>query len=389
VKANKGSSGVDRVSIEDFDRNLQQNLDEIHRLLREDRYTPKPVRRVYIPKPNGDKRALGIPAVRDRVVQQALLNRMQRIFDPLFCDCSFGFRPGKSPHQAIEKVEEYLKMGCQWVVEVDIERFFDTVDKGKLTNLVAEEIADGRVLRLIQSFLACGVMEDTRVEYEATGTPQGGVISPLLANIYLHPFDKKMTEKGFKTVRYADDILVLCQSRTEAEKALRLTRQILEKELNLKLNTQKTKITHKTQTFEFLGFLFGCGYSNYKIPRDRAVKAFKQKVRHITRRHQPKSMSQIIGELNPVVRGWGNYFVKGNCQRIFVKLDFWLRNRVTAFKLKKQGGYGHRKYPYSRLKAMGMVFLKDLLYAKRSELLPAKGQHLRRADCWKSARSVR
>jgi len=137
VKANKGSSGVDRVSIENFDQNLHQNLDELHRLLKEDRYTPKPVRRVLIPKPNGDKRALGIPAVRDRVVQQALLNRLQRIFDPLFCDCSFGFRPGKSPHQAIEKVEEYLKMGCQWVVEVDIERFFDTVDKGKLINLVA------------------------------------------------------------------------------------------------------------------------------------------------------------------------------------------------------------------------------------------------------------
>jgi len=389
VRANKGSGGVDRVTIENFEQNLPQNLDEIHRLLKEDRYLPQPVRRVWIPKPNKDKRPLGIPSVRDRVVQQALLNRLQRIFEPKFCDCSYGFRPGRSPHQAIEGVEEYLKGGYQWVVEVDIEKFFDTVNQKKLMDLVAEEIADGRVLRLIQSFLRSGVMEDMKVEYRVTGTPQGGVISPLLANIYLHPYDERMTQEGYKAVRFADDIIILCRSRAEAEKALRRTREILEGELNLKLNAQKTKITHKTQTFEFLGFLFGCGYSDYKIPRERAIKAFKDRVRHLTRRHQPKSMSQIIGELNPIVRGWGNYFLRGNCQRIFDQLDFWLRNRVTAFKLKRQGGYGHRKYPYSKLRAMGMLFLKDLLYAKRPDLLLARGQRLRRAGCCKSARPVR
>jgi len=389
VKANRGSGGVDRVSIEDFDENLAQNLDEIHRLLKEDRYSPQPVRRVWIPKSNGDKRPLGIPSVRDRVVQQALLNRLQRIFEPKFCDCNFGFRAQRSPHQAIARVEEYLKGGYQWVLEVDIEKFFDSVNQKKLIDLVAQEIADGRVLRLIQSFLRCGVMEDMKVEYRVTGTPQGGVISPLLANIYLHPYDEKMTQEGYKAVRFADDIIILCRSRTEAEKALRRTREILEGELSLKLNSQKTKITHKRKTFEFLGFLFGCGYSDYKIPRERAVKAFKDRVRHLTRRHQPKSMSQIISELNPVVRGWGNYFLKGNCQRIFDQLDFWLRNRVTAFKLKRQGGYGHRKYPYSKLRAMGMLFLKDLLYAKRPDLLLARGQRLRRAGCCKSARPVR
>jgi len=389
VRTNKGSGGVDRVTIENFEQNLPQNLDEIHRLLKEDRYLPQPVRRVWIPKPNKDKRPLGIPSVRDRVVQQALLNRLQRIFEPKFCDCSYGFRPGRSPHQAIEGVEEYLKGGYQWVVEVDIEKFFDTVNQKKLMDLVAEEIADGRVLRLIQSFLRSGVMEDMKVEYRVTGTPQGGVISPLLANIYLHPYDERMTQEGYKAVRFADDIIILCRSRAEAEKALRRTREILEGELNLKLNAQKTKITHKTQTFEFLGFLFGCGYSDYKIPRERAIKAFKDRVRHLTRRHQPKSMSQIIGELNPIVRGWGNYFLRGNCQRIFDQLDFWLRNRVTAFKLKRQGGYGHRKYPYSKLRAMGMLFLKDLLYAKRPDLLLARGQRLRRAGCCKSARPVR
>lgn len=365
VKANKGVAGVDRVSLEEFERKLDLNLQEIHRLLYEDNYLPMSVKRVWIPKPNGDKRPLGIPAIRDRVVQQALLNRLSRIFEPKFLECSFGFRPKRSTHQAIQKTEEYLREGCGWIVEVDIEKYFDTIDHNLLMELVKEEIADGRVLRLIRCFLEAGVMEGmSKVRSALTGTPQGGVISPLLANIYLHPLDEVMTKEGFRIVRYADDILVLCRSRQEAEAALNKIRQILEGKLKLRLNSQKTRVIHKSQGFDFLGYYFGCGYSDYKIPREKAIKALKNKVRFITRRQQPKSMSTIIDELNPVVRGWGNYFVKGNCKKIFTQLDFWLRNRVTAFKLKRQGGYGHQKYPYSRLKAIGMVFLQDLLYAK-------------------------
>lgn len=365
VRANKGKGGIDRVSIEDFEQNLDLNLREIHRLLYEDRYAPQPVRRVWIPKPDGNKRPLGIPTIRDRVVQQALLNRLSKIFEPKFLDCSFGFRPNCSAHQAIERIEEYLKDGCEWIVEVDIEKCFDTIDHKLLLSFVNEEIADGRVLRLIRSFLEAGIMEEMNIRHTITGTPQGGVISPLLANIYLHPFDEIMTGEGFRVIRYADDIVVLCRTRGEAEAALIRIRQILEGMLKLRLNIQKTRVIHKSQGFEFLGYYFGCGYSDYKLPRQRAVEAFKDKVRHITRRRQPKSMSMIICELNPVVRGWGNYFLRGNCKRIFTELDFWLRNRVTVFKLKRQGGYGHRKYPYSRLRDMGMFFLKDLLYAKR------------------------
>jgi len=232
-------------------------------------------------------------------------------------------------------------------------------------------------------------MEEMKVKHTLSGTPQGGVISPLLANIYLHPFDEAMTQEGFRIIRYADDVVVLCRTKTEAEAALSKIREVLEGRLKLKLNAQKTRIVHKTQGFEFLGYYFGRGYSDYKIPRRRAIEAFKDKVRRLTRRHQPKSMSMIITELNPVVRGWGNYFIKGNCRRVFTELDFWLRNRITAYKLKRQGGYGHRKYPYSKLRAMGMLFLKDLPYARQPELLPVMGQHLRRADCGKSARSVR
>ena len=389
VKANKGRGGVDRVSIEDFEQNLDLSLREIHRLLYEERYTPQAVRRVWIPKGNGDKRPLGIPTIRDRVVQQALLNRLSRIFEPKFLDCSYGFRPNRSTHQAIQRIENYLKDGCEWIVEVDIEGCFDTIDHDILMKLVNEEIADGRVLRLIRSFLDSGIMEEMKVKYAVTGTPQGGVISPLLANIYLHPFDERMTKEGFRVIRYADDIVVMCQTRQEADKALVRIKEIIEGELKLRLNLDKSRVVHKTKGFEFLGFHIGCGYSDYKIPREKAIEAFKEKVRYMTRRKQPKSMSMIITKLNPVVRGWGNYFVKGNCKRIFIELDFWLRNRVTAYKFKRQGGYGHRKYPYSKLRTMGMFFLKDLLYAKRPELFPVMGQHLRRADCWKSARSVR
>jgi len=389
VKANKGSGGIDKVSLEEFEQNLDLNLQEIHRLLYEDRYTPQLLRRVWIPKPNGDRRPLGIPTIRDRVVQQALLNRLTKIFEPKFLDCSFGFRANRSTHQAIEKVEEYLKDGCEWVVEVDIEKYFDTINHDLLMELVNQEIADGRVLRLIRSFLEAGVMEEIRFTNLLAGTPQGGVISPLLANIYLHPFDEAMSKEGFRVIRYADDIVVMCRTRKEAEGALKRIKEILEGKLKLRLNLSKTKIVHKSRSFDFLGFTLGCGYSDYKIPREKAIKAFKNKVRFITRRLQPKSMSMVIRELNPVVRGWGNYFIKGNCRRIFTELDFWMRNRVTAFKLKRQGGYGHCEYPYSRLQAMGLIFLKNLLYAKRPELFPVMGQHLRRAGCGKSARPVR
>lgn len=364
VKANKGAGGIDRVSIEDFERNLDLNLREIHLLLYEDKYIPQPVRRVWLPKPNGDKRPLGIPAIRDRVAQQALLNRLSNIFEPKFLDCSFGFRPNRSAHQAIQGVEDYLRSGYEWIVEVDIEKFLDSVNRSLLLDLVNEEITDGRVLRLIRSFLEAGVMEEIKVKHMLSGTPQGGVISPLLTNIYLHPFDEMMTQEGFRIIRYADDVVVLCRTKNEAEAALNKIREVLEAGLKLKLNAQKTRAVHKTQGFEFLGYSFGRGYLDYKIPRRRAIKAFKDKVRWLTRRQQPKSMSMIITELNPVIRGWGNYFIKGNCRRVFTELDFWLRNRITAYKLKRQGGYGHRKYPYSRLRAMGMFFLKDLLYVQ-------------------------
>lgn len=388
VKANKGTGGIDGVSLKEFERNLDYNLEEIHRLLYEDKYTPQPVRRVYIPKPNGDQRPLGIPAVKDRVVQQALLNRLSKIFEAKFKDSSYGFRPNRSPLQAIEKIEEYLKAGYQWVVEVDIEKFFDTVDHEKLIDLVAEEVADGRVLRLIRSFLKAGVMEEMKVEYQTTGTPQGGVISPLLANIYLHPYDEEMTQAGHKLIRYADDIVIMCRGRKEAERALSQTKEILEGKLNLKLNPEKTRIVHKRQAFEFLGYLFGSGYSDYKIPRKRAIETFKDKARKLTRRNRPKSMSEIIKELNPIIRGWRNYFKYGNSKRIFWELDCWIENRLRAYKEKRWGLRTHLKMPHSKFEVMGLATLNETFYPNQLNLPPAKGQRYREAVCGKSARTV-
>lgn len=377
VKANKGCAGVDEVTIKKFEQNLMLNIEEIHRLLYENKYRTQSVKRAWIPKSNGDKRPLGIPTVRDRLVQQAILNKLTPIFEGKFLDCSYGFRQNKDAHQAIRKVEESLKTGYQWVVEVDIERFFDTVDHSLLMKLLNEEIADGRVLRLIEDFLKKGVLQQMNLSHKLTGTPQGGVISPILANIYLYYFDSKMIAEGYRLIRYADDIIILCQSKLGAEEALRKAREILEVELRLSLNADKTKMTHKTQGFEFLGYYFGCGYSDYKMPRRRAIEAFKEKIRLITRRQQPKSMLGIIREINPIIRGWANYFIYGNCRRLFWELDCWTRDRVKAYKVRGWGKLAHLKYPNWKLKAMGLCSLTGLLYLHQQKLLPATGQRYR------------
>jgi len=388
VKANKGVCGTDGESLEGFEAELDTNIEEIHRLLYEDKYTPGTVKRVYIPKPNGGERPLGIPTVRDRIVQQALLNRIGKIFEAKFKDCSYGFRPNRSPLQAVQKVEEYIKAGNQWVVEVDIEKYFDTVNQEKLIDFVAEEIADGRVLRLIRSFLSSGVMEEGEIEKPTTGTPQGGVISPLLANIYLHPYDEAMAGNGYKTVRYADDVMIMCRTKEEAEQALRETKRIIEGELGLKLNAEKTRIRHKSQSFEFLGYAFGYGYSDYKLPRGKAIEKFKDRIRQLTRRQQPKSMLQIIGELNPVIRGWRNYFKYGMSKKIFWELDCWIENRLRAYEVKRWGLKTHLKMPHRIFEAMGLVTLNETFYPNQPNLLLAKGQQYRKAVCGKTARTV-
>lgn len=358
VKANRGSGGVDKVSISQYEANLNQNLREMQRLLREGRYKPLPVRRAYIPKPNKKKRPLGIPTIRDRVVQQALRSVIEPIFEQEFLECSYGFRPGRNCHQAIEKVEEYKGQGNEWVVDADIRAYFDTVNQELLMSLIKRRISDGKVLSLIEAFLRAGVMEDDVWRATNMGTPQGGVISPLMANIYLHSFDLEMKSRGYKIVRYADDFLLLAKSKEEAEDILMRIKEIIEDKLRLELNTEKTKILHVSDGVDFLGFTI---YEGHKVPQKKVVKRYKDKVRQITRRCQPINTEEMIRRLNPVIAGWGNYFKIGNVNWLYKGLDSWTRMRVRSFKEKRKSYNANRRITNETLRNKGLRSLSGLL----------------------------
>jgi len=264
VKENKGAGGVDGVTVARFEADRGRYLALLHQKLKDGSYRPRPVRRVEIDKPGSSaKRPLGIPTVMDRVCQQALVNVLEPVFEPTFRDESFGFRPGRSTHMAMRRIWRQLKAGDGWVVDADIADFFGTLSHSTLVNLVAAKVADGKVLGLVRQFLQAGVLRDGRFEPTTTGVPQGGVVSPLLSNIYLHVFDEKMAEAGYALTRYADDWVCVCSSRREAERALASARAVLEGELGLRVHPDKTRIVHVVQGFEFLG---------YKIKRGRGMK---------------------------------------------------------------------------------------------------------------------
>lgn len=385
VRSNKGAGGVDRQSIADFEREKEKHLREIHRLLREKRYKALSLRRVYIPKGNGERRPLGIPTIRDRVVQQALLNILEPIFEPTFHEHSYGFRANRSTHTAIEHVVKSMQEGKEWVLEIDIRKYFDTVHHELLLDAVNEEVSDGSVLRLIRMFLESGVMENGVRQATEEGTPQGGVISPLLANIYLNHFDWEMAKRGHDMVRYADDAVVLCASREEAERALGDVRKMLEGKLRLKLHPEKTRILyHKEGSFDFLGFLV---HRRYLWPRMKTLMRFKEKVRLATRRQQGRNVQEVISLLNPVLRGFGNYYLRANVKGLFEKLDEWIRMRVRSFMEKKRAvKHQNRRLPNALLEQLGLVSLTGL-YTK-SLLPPAMGQPYRKAVYGKSVRTV-
>lgn len=359
VKENSGAAGVDRVSIGQFEKQRQQKLLEIQRVLRSKRYEAIPVRRVEIPKPNGGFRPLGIPTVRDRVVQQAALNILGPIFEDKFLDCSYGFRNGRNTHQAIAKVEQYRSEGCEWVVEADIESFFDAVDHELLIDQVAEEISDGSVLRLVRSWLEAGAFKGMKLIETKVGTPQGGVISPLLANVYLHPFDVQMIALGFKLVRYADDFVVMCESEEEADRAIEAIKQILS-ELKLNVNAYKTGIVQlsKTEGFVFLGFKI---FREHKVPGEKAVKGFKNRIRVITRRQQPFNIEEVVQRLNPVIRGWGNYFKIANVNWQYKGLDSWIRMRLRSFIERKKSYEANRRLTNQYFSELELCTLSSLI----------------------------
>ncbi len=373
VKKNKGAGGVDGVTVTRFEESREHYLGLLHQKLKDGSYRPRPVRRVEIDKPGSTaKRALGIPTVMDRVCQQAVVQVLEPIFEPTFRDESFGFRPGRSTHMAMRRIWRQLKAGNSWVVDADIADLFGTLSHSTLVDLVAQRVADGKVLRLLWQFLEAGVLRDGQVEPTLTGVPQGGVASPLLSNVYLHIFDEKMAEAGFALTRFADDWLITCKSRRDAERALASARAVLEGELGLRVHPEKTRIVHVDQGFEFLGYKIKRGIRRlryreggpdlYAYPRDRTIERFKNRVRRITTRRNPKKLGGLLDELNPVIRGWGNYFRRAHVRRLFHRLNGWIVRRIWSWRYKRWRCRGWRKLPGAKLYGkLGLVNLLQLI----------------------------
>lgn len=363
VRANKGAPGVDQQTIEQFEARKDVELLRLHTELKEDRFRPLPVRRVMIPKPDGRERPLGIPAVRDRVVQQALRQILEPIFEPKFLDVNHGFRKGRSTKTALKQVWKQIRQGDRLIVEVDFQSFFDTIDQELVIDAVAEEVADGRILRLIRLILRSGVNTTGGFEETETGTPQGGVISPLLANVTLHRLDADLTARGYRMVRYADDLVITCETRRDAEEALDRVRSVAS-ELRLTLHPDKTRIVHVGEGFDFLGYTLKEGHSLYAVPRRKRIESFKDKIREITRRNRPLNLRLLIPKLNDVIRGWGQHFAKAFVKGLFWKLDRWICRRIRAFIAKRTRNTVHRRLPDGVLyRDRGLVSLWRLYLA--------------------------
>jgi len=294
---------------------------------------PKPVKRVSIMNEDGGERHLGIPTVRDRIVQQALRNILEPIFDVDFHPSSYGYRKGRSCHHAISKARDFIsKYGREWVVDMDLSKCFDTLNHDLILKQFRQKVTDGSVLNLLKRFLESGVMIGHEFKATEVGSPQGGVISPMIANVYLDQFDQEMKRRGHRIVRYADDILNLCVSRSEEEKALIAASRYLEGELKLTVNAKKTHIAHSNDGVKFLGVVL---YTKYTRTQEKKLQILKEKVKYITRSNTGHNLSGVIRELNPVLRGFVNYFRVANCRRDLSKLMGWIRRRLRRIQLKQ------------------------------------------------------
>ena len=356
VKKNRGAAGIDKVSIAMFARHLEQNLTKLVKNLKSGAYRPMPLRRHYIEKAPGKLRPLGIPAVRDRVAQEIIRTLIEPLFEPYFSTFSYGFRPERGCHQAIRMLLEFRKHGYRILLDADIQSFFDNIPHALIMKLVAQRIADGNILRILQRFLTSGVMEDGVLQKTILGTPQGGVISPLLANIVLDVLDKELAKHGYAFVRYADDFLVLAKTQPEIERALVLVRGVIEGKLELKLSPEKTKIvTFAGGGFDFLGFHFS---HNGVTMRKKSTERLKEKIKMLTIRSHNFS-HDAIQEINRVLRGVANYYATdfSTVKTQFFKFDQTLRRRLRCMKEKRISAAQNQRISNRFLERKGLVSL--------------------------------
>jgi len=380
VKANRGSGGVDGQNLEAFEAQLDQQLDRLQRELKEDAYQPQPVRQHPIQKRDkpGEYRMLGIPTIYDRVCQQALLNRLEPIFEPVFDDASFGYRRGRSTKDALRKVWKEIQSGSEWIVDADLRDFFGSVDHEKLLTLVAQRVADGRVLRLIKAMLKAGSYGKGQLFPSERGTPQGGVVSPTLSNILLTPFDREMRLRGYQLTRFADDWVITCKSAAEARAAVQAAGRIL-KQLGVEMHPQKTRIVHVRDGFEFLGYKIKRGKRRlnlpeckirsqarqgalYAYPKEKSIRRFMDQVRQRTKRRIPLKTKELIVALNPLLRGWGQYYKRAHVRTLFHRLDGWIVRRIWSHRYKRWRNGGWKKLPRKTLyREYGLVNLIGLI----------------------------
>jgi RNA-directed DNA polymerase len=365
VKARDGAGGVDRQTVEQFEAHADSYLQGLSEALRTSTYAPQLVRRCWIDKPGSvEKRPLGIPTVKDRVVQTALRLVLEPIFERDFLPASYGFRPGRGCKDALREVQRLLEGGATWVVDADIKSYFDTIPHDQLLAEVRTRVADGRVLTLLRAYLTQGVLDGLAQWTPETGTPQGAVISPLLANLYLHPVDQALAAAGCQVVRYADDLVILCRSEAEAQRALDLLRKLLEHR-GLRLHPEKTRVVDATQPggFDFLGYHFEQGK---RWPRTKSLHKLKDTVRRHTRRTRGVSLAVIVAELNPVLRGWFGYFQHSH-PTTFAGIDKWVRMRLRSLLRKRRGrkgrgrGSDHQRWPNAYFRELGLF---DLVTAR-------------------------
>lgn len=359
VKRNRGAAGIDKVSIQMFAANLDANLQSVMDELKNGSFQPKPLRRRFIDKGNGKLRPLGIPAVRDRVAQEVLRRLLSPVFEPKFHDASFGFRPGRNCHGAIERVIQFHENGDWFVLDADIQGFFDNLPHDVIMAAVAAEVADGNILRLIQRFLRSGVMENGVFKPTSIGTPQGGVISPLLANIVLNHLDWHLHDHGLRFVRYADDFVVVAPAQTQAEEARVQVETVLGK-IGLKLSPDKTHITTYGKGYSFLGFVIS---SRSKRIRPKSEKKFQDKVRELTERHTNFDAS-VIMKLNQVIQGTAQYFCTrwATHRKTLRELDSWIRMRLRAMWKKVKRMTDNYRLPNKKFAQLGLLSLESFCW---------------------------